>query len=89
MDDENDNNFRQVPLPPMQKRKANKFLAPYSDSNDSSSCEEAVEGPSMRKEGGNKPKLAKKKKAKIMEKGNDLVVTPSSVKLRINSCLFC
>ena len=74
-DDENDNNFTQVPLPPMQKRKANERPAPRSDSNDSLSCEEAVEGPSMGKGGGKKLKLAKKKKAKIMEKENDLVVS--------------
>ena len=59
----------------MQKRKANKHPAPSSDSNDSSSCEEAVEGPSVGKGGGKKPKLAKKKKAKIMEKENYLVVS--------------
>ena len=63
-DDESDNNFTQVPLPPMHKKRPNKCPAPSSDSNDSSSCgEEAVEGPSMGKEGGKKPKLAKKKKA--------------------------
>ena len=38
------------------------------------SCdEEAVEGPSMGKGGGKKLKIAKKKKAKKMEKENDLV----------------
>ena len=41
------------------------------------SCEEAVEGPSVGKGGGKKPKLAKKKKAKKkkkkIEKENDLV----------------
>ena len=38
------------------------------------SCgEEAVEDPSMGKGGDKKPKLAKKKKAKGMEKENDLV----------------
>ena len=73
-DDENDINFTQVPLPPMQKKRPNKRPAPSSDSNDSSSCgEEAVEGPSMGKGGGKKLKLAKKKKAKKMEKENDLV----------------
>ena len=36
------------------------------------SCGEAVEGPSMGNGGGKKPKLAKKKKAKKMEKENDL-----------------
>ena len=76
-DDESDNNFRQVPLPPMQKKRPNKCPAPSSDSNDSLNCgEEAVEGPSMGKGGGKKPKLAKKKKAKKkkkMEKENDLV----------------
>ena len=46
------------------RKKANKCPAPSSDSNDSLSCEEAVEGPSMGKGGGKKPKLAKKKKAK-------------------------
>ena len=35
--------------------------------------EEAVEGSSMGKGGGKKLKLAKKKKAKKMEKENDLV----------------
>ena len=74
LDDENNNNFTQVPLPPMQIKKANKCPAPSSDSNDSSSCQEAVEGPSMGKGGGKKPKLGKKKKAKKMEKENDLVV---------------
>ena len=41
------------------------------------SCAEDVEGPSVGKEGIKKPKLAlaKKKKAKIMEKENDLVVS--------------
>ena len=38
------------------------------------SCgEEAVEGPSVGKGGCKEPKLAKKKKAKQMDKGNDLV----------------
>ena len=65
LDDESDNNFTQVPLPPMQIKRPNKHPAPSSDSNDSWSCgEEAVEGPSMGKGGGKKPKLAKKKKAK-------------------------
>ena len=63
-DDENDNNFTQVPLPPMQKKRPNKCPAPSSDSNDSLSCKEAVEGPSMGKGGVKKPKLVKKKKAK-------------------------
>ena len=67
-------NFTQVPLPSMQKKRPNKHPAPSSDSNDSLSCgEEAVEGPSMGKGGGKKLKLAKKKKAKKMEKENDLV----------------
>ena len=45
-DDESNNNFTQVPLPPMQKKRPNKCPAPSSDSNDSLSCgEEAVEGP--------------------------------------------
>ena len=59
----------------MQKKRSNKCPAPNGDSNDSSSCgEEAVEGPSMAKGGGKKPKFAKKKKAKKkMEKENDLV----------------
>ena len=48
----------------MQKKRANKCLAPSSDSNDSLSCEEAVEGPSIGKGGVKKPKLVKKKKAK-------------------------
>ena len=73
-DDESGINFTQVPLPPMQKKRPNKHPAPSSDSNNSSSCgEEAVEGPSMGKGGGKKLKLAKKKKAKKMEKENDLV----------------
>ena len=58
------------------RKGANKHPAPSSDSNDSSSCgEEAVEGPSVGKGWGKKPKLAKKKKAKKkkMEKENDLV----------------
>ena len=65
-DDENNNNFTKVPLPLMQKKRANKCLASSSDSNDSSSCEEAVKGPSMGKGEGKKPKLAlaKKKTAK-------------------------
>ena len=67
LDDENDN-FTQVPLSPMQKKRPDKCAAPSSDSNDSSSCEEAVEGPSMGKGGGKKPKLAKKKKAKEWRK---------------------
>ena len=68
-DDESDNNFTQVPLPPMQKKRPNKHPAPSSDSNDSLSCgEEAVEGPSMEKGGGKKPKLTKKKKAKKWRK---------------------
>ena len=47
-------------------KKANICPAPSSYSNDSLSCKEAVEGPSMGKGGGKKPKLApaKKKKAK-------------------------
>ena len=74
-DDESDNNFTQVSLPPMQKKRPNKHPAPSSDSNDSLSYgEEAVEGQSMGKGGGKKPKLAKKKKAKKkMNKENDLV----------------
>ena len=72
--DESNNNFTQVPLPPMQKKRPNKCPAPSSDSNNYSSCGEAVEGPSMGKGGRKKPKLAKKKKAKKkMEKENDLV----------------
>ena len=55
LDDESDNNFTQVPLPPMQKKRPNKCPAPSSDSNDSSSCdEEAVKGSSMGKGGGQK-----------------------------------
>ena len=53
----------------MQKKRPNKCPAPNSDSNDSLSCgEEAVEGPSVGKGGGKKPKLAKKKKAKKWRK---------------------
>ena len=74
MDDETDINFTQVPLPLMQKKRPNKCPAPSSDFNNSLSCgEEPVEGPSMGKGGGKKLKLAKKKKAKKMEKENDLV----------------
>ena len=73
-DDESNINFIQVPLPRMQKKRPNKHPASSSDSNDSLSCdEEAVEGSSMGKGGGKKLKLAKKKKAKKMEKENDLV----------------
>ena len=58
----------------MQKKRPNKRPASSSDSNDSSSCdEEAVEGSSMGKGGVKKLKLVKKKKAKKMEKENDLV----------------
>ena len=63
-DDENDNIFTQVPLPPMQKKRQIKCPAPSSDSNDSSSCEEAVESPSVGKGGVKKPKLALAKKRK-------------------------
>ena len=71
-DDESNNNFTQVPLPPMQKKRPNKCLAPSSDSNDCSSCgEEAVEGPSMGKGGGKKPKLAKKKESKKKKKNRE------------------
>ena len=59
----------------MQEKRANKCPAPSSDSNDSSSCKEAVEGQSVGKGGGKKPKLANKKKAKKMEKETDLVVS--------------
>ena len=53
------------PCHPCRKKSPNKCPAPSSDSNDFSSCgEEAVEGPSMGKGGGKKPKLAKEKKAK-------------------------
>ena len=69
LDDESDNNFTQVPLPAMQKNRPNKCPTSSSDSNDSSSCgEEAVEGPSMGKGGGKKPKLAKKMKEKKWRK---------------------
>ena len=52
---ERDSNFTQVPLPPMQKKRPNKCPASSSDSNDSLSCgEEAVEGPSVGKGGGQK-----------------------------------
>ena len=68
-DDESNNNFTQFPLTPMQKKRPNKHPAPSSDSNDSLSCgKEAVEGPSVGKGGGKKPKLAKKKKAKNWRK---------------------
>ena len=48
----------------MQKKRANKRPAPSSDSNDSSSCEEAVEGPSIGKGGVKKPKVVKRKQKK-------------------------
>ena len=52
----------------------NKCPAPSSDSNDSLSCdEEAVKGSSMGKGGVKKLKLVEKRKAKKMEKENDLV----------------
>ena len=50
------------------RKKANKHPAPSSDSNDSCSCKKAVEGPSMGKGGGKKPKLAKKRKQKDGER---------------------
>ena len=62
-DDESNNNFTQVPLPPMQKKRPNKCPAHSSDSNDSLSCgEEAVEGPSMGKGGGKSLNLQRKRK---------------------------
>ena len=62
------------PCQPCRKKGQKNILHPSSDSNDSLSCgEEDVEGPSMGKGGGKKLKLAKKKKAKKMEKENDLV----------------
>ena len=91
-DDESNLNFIQVPLPRTQKKRPHKRPASSSDSNDSSSCdEEAVEGSSMGKGGVKKLKLVKKKKAKKMEKENDLVESSQGsdsqlVKLRINSC---
>ena len=39
-DDESNNNFTQVSLPPMQKKRPNKRPAPSSDSNDSLCGEE-------------------------------------------------
>ena len=73
-DDESNRNFIQVPLPRTQKKRPNKRPAPSSDSNDSSSCdEEAVKGSSMEKGGVKKLKLVEKRKAKKMEKENDLV----------------
>ena len=73
-DDESNRNFIQVPLPRTQKKRPNKHPAPSSDSNDSLSCdEEAVEGSSMGKGGVKKLKLVEKRKAKKMEKENDLV----------------
>ena len=69
LDDESNNNFTQVSLPPMQKKRPNKHPAPSSDSNNSSSCgEEAVEGTRVGKGGGKKPKLAKKKEQKKWRK---------------------
>ena len=58
----------------MQKKRTNKCPAPSSDSNDSSSCEEAVEGPSVEKGGSKSLNLSRKRKQK-MEKENDLVVS--------------
>ena len=63
-DDENENNFTQVSLSPMQKKRPNKCPAPSSDSNDSSSCEEAVEGPTWEKEGVESLNLQRKRKQK-------------------------
>ena len=68
-DDESNRNFIQVPLPRTQKKRPNKRPAPSSDSND----EEAVKGSSMGKGGVKKLKLVEKRKAKKMEKENDLV----------------
>ena len=56
------------PCHPCRKNRPNKHPAPSNDSNDSSSYEEAVEGPSMGKGGAKKPKLAKKKKTKNGER---------------------
>ena len=68
-DDESDNNFTQVPLPPIQIKRPNKCPAPSSDSNDSSSCgEEAVEGPSVEKEGAKSLNLQRKRKQKKWRK---------------------
>ena len=68
-DDEIDNNFTQVPLPPMQKKRPNKHPAPSSDSNDSLSCgEEAVEGPSVGKGGVKSLNLQRKRKQKKWRK---------------------
>ena len=70
-DDESNRNFIQVPLPRTQKKRPNKRPAPSSDSL---SCdEEAVKGSSMGKGGFKKLKLVEKRKAKKMEKENDLV----------------
>ena len=68
-DDESNNNFTQVPLPPMQKKRPNKCPAPSSNSNDSLSCgEEAVEGPSVGKGGGKSLNLQRKRKQKNGER---------------------
>ena len=68
-DDESGINFTQVPLPLMQKKRPNKRPAPSSDSNDSLSCgEEAVEGPSMGKEGAKSLNLQRKRKQKKWRK---------------------
>ena len=57
-----------------RKKGQTNVLQPISDSNDSSSCdEEAVKGSSMGKGGVKKLKLVEKRKAKKMEKENDLV----------------
>ena len=57
-----------------RKKRPNNCPAPSSDSNNSSSCdEEAVKGSSMGKGGVKKLKLVEKRKAKKMEKENDLV----------------
>ena len=68
-DDESENNFTQLPLPPMQKKRSNKHPAPSSDSNDSLSCgEEAVEGPSTKEGGAKSLNLQRKGKQKKWRK---------------------
>ena len=72
-DDESNHNFIQVPCH-ARRKKAKQTSCTSSDSNDSSSCdEEAVKGSSMGKGGVKKLKLVEKRKAKKMEKENDLV----------------
>ena len=53
------------------RKKENKHPAPSSGSNDSSSCEEVVEGPSVGKGGGKKPKKPKENNLVVSSEGSD------------------